>query len=190
MVLNENDRELVEACQRGDQDAFALLFEAYSDKVYSIAFRYAGDEAAAMDIAQDTFLKLLSRIGQFRSDSSFDTWLYRLVVNSCLDHRRRKRKLMPILDGLLDAVCSAPETVLHELLREERQEAVQDVVGKLVPDQRIVVILRYMEELSYEHIAEIVGCSIGTVASRLNRAHKVLERRLFHLRRQGGIGRG
>lgn len=189
MVLNENDRELIEACQRGDQDAFALLFDAHSDKVYSIALRYAGDEAVAMDIAQDTFLKLLSHIGQFRSDARFDTWLYRLVVNSCLEHQRRKRKLRPILDGFLDAMCAVHDTVLHELLRQERHDAVHEVVGKLPPDQRIVVILRYMEELSYDDIAEIVGCSMGTVASRLNRAHKVLERRLSHFRRQGGVGR-
>lgn len=189
MVLNENDRELIEACQRGDQEAFAVLFEIHSEKVYSIALRYAGEEAAATDIAQETFLKLLSHIGQFRSDSRFDTWLYRLVVNSCLEHQRRKRKLRPILDGLLDAVCAVQDTVLHELLRRERRDAVHEVVGKLPPDQRIVVILRYMEELTYEHIAEIVGCSIGTVASRLSRAHKVLERRLSHLRREGGDGR-
>ena len=90
MVLNENDRELIEACQRGEQDAFALLFEANKDKVYSIALRYAGDKAAAMDIAQETFLKLLSHIQQFRSDASFETWLYRLVVNSCLDHQDKE----------------------------------------------------------------------------------------------------
>jgi RNA polymerase sigma-70 factor, ECF subfamily len=189
MVLNENDRELIEACQRGDQEAFALLFNVHSDKVYSIALRYAGDEAVAMDIAQETFLKLLSHIGQFRSDAKFDTWLYRLVVNSCLEHRRRRRKLAPMLEGLLDAMCAVQDTVLHELLRRERQNAVHQVVGKLPPDQRIVVILRYMEELSYEDIADIVGCSIGTVASRLNRAHKVLERRLSHLRREGGSAR-
>src|SRR5688500_6953701 len=149
MVLSENDRDLIRACQEGDQEAFALLFEANSDKVYSIALRYAGDEAAAMDIAQDTFLKLLSHIRQFRADSTFDTWLYRLVVNSCLDYQRRKRKVIPILDGLLDAMGAVHDTVLHQLLREERQEAVQDVIGKLPPDQRIIVILRYMEELSY-----------------------------------------
>ena len=139
-----------------------------------------------MDIAQDTFLKLLSHIGQFRSDARFDTWLYRLVVNSCLEHQRRMRKWMPVLDGLLDAMCAVQDTVLHELLRKERQDAVHEIVRKLPSDQRIVVILRYMEELAYEEIAEIVGCSTGTVASRLNRAHKVLERRLSHLRREGG----
>lgn len=188
MVLNENDRELIEACQRGEQEAFALLFAANKDRVYSIALRYAGERSAAMDIAQEAFLKLLSHIRQFRSDANFDTWLYRVVVNSCLDHQRRRRRLAPLLDGIVDAMCAVKNSVLHDLLREERQVAVHKVVQKLPPEQRIVIILRYMEDLSYEHIAEILGCSVGTVSSRLNRAHKVLERRLSHLRHVGGVG--
>jgi RNA polymerase sigma-70 factor (ECF subfamily) len=85
MVLDANDREVIEACQRGDYDAFRLLFEAHKDRVYSIALRYSGDRAAAMDIAQDTFLKLLSSIRDFRADASFESWLYRIVVNRCLE---------------------------------------------------------------------------------------------------------
>src|SRR5467141_1253188 len=104
MVLDANDREVIEACQRGDHDAFRLLFETYKDRVYSIALRYSGDEAAAMDIAQETFLKLLSSIQTFRGDSNLETWLYRIVVNRCLDFQRSSRKLMPFLDDLLEAV--------------------------------------------------------------------------------------
>ena len=141
-----------------------------------------------MDIAQDTFLKLLSRIGDYRAEASFDSWLYRLVVNSCLDHQRRGRRIAPFVEDLLDVFLSPKETVLHELLRAEMQEHVRQAVGTLSPEHRIVVVLRYTEGLSYDDIAEIVGCSVGTVASRLNRAHKVLERRLSHLRRAGGVG--
>jgi RNA polymerase sigma-70 factor (ECF subfamily) len=184
MVLNETDRELIEACRRGEQDAFALLFEAYRDRVYSIALRYAGDRSAALDIAQDAFLKVLSHIRQFRADANFETWLYRIVVNSCLDHHRRRRRLMPVLHGVLDRAMAGRRTVLHEMVERERDTEVQDVIRKLPPEQRIVVLLRYMEDLPYEQIAEITGCSKGTVASRLNRAHKVLERRLAHLRHQ------
>jgi len=180
MVLD--DRELIEACQHGDQDAFRQLFEANKDRVYSIALRYSGDRAAAMDIAQDTFLKLLSRIQEFRGQASFDSWLYRIVANSCLDHRRRTRRLMPLLEDLVNLFTVRRETVLHDLLRNEMQQDVQQVVAGLAPDQRIVVVLRYTENLSYEEIAEIMGCSSGTVGSRLNRAHKVLERRLSYLR--------
>jgi len=178
MVLDANDREVIGACQRGDYDAFRLLFETHKDRVYSIALRYSGDEAEAMDIAQETFLKLLSSIQDFRGDSSFESWLYRIVVNRCLDHQRRGRKLMPFLDDLLDAA----ESALSKLLRAEVENDVQAIVGKLPPEQRIVVVLRYTEGLSYEEIAAILNCSKGTVASRLNRAHSVLERRLAHLR--------
>lgn len=188
MVLDANDREVIEACQRGDYDAFRLLFETHKDRVYSIALRYCGDEAAAMDIAQETFLKLLSSIGEFRGDANFESWLYRIVANRCLDHQRRGRRLMPLLAEVLDAIRTPARSVLHELLRAEFEQDVQRIVGTLPPEQRIVVVLRYTEGLAYEEIAGILGCSPGTVASRLNRAHKVLERRLSHLRVRGGSG--
>jgi RNA polymerase sigma-70 factor (ECF subfamily) len=188
MVLDANDREVIEACKRGDHDAFAALFEAHKDRVYSIALRFSGNPAAAMDIAQDTFLKLLSSIKDFRSEANFESWIYRIVVNRCLDHQRRGRRWMPVIEDFLDALRSSGETVLQELLRVETQRNVQDVVAKLPPEQRIVVVLRYTEGLAYDDIAEILGCSPGTVASRLNRAHRVLHRRLAHLRRGGNCG--
>jgi len=189
MVLEGNDRELIDACQRGDYDAFRSLFEAHRDKVYSIALRYSGNEAAAMDIAQDTFLKLLSRISEFRGEASFESWLYRVVVNSCLDYQRRGRRWMPFLADFFDAVAAPAESVLQRLLQAEEQDQVQRTIAKLPPDQRIVIVLRYTEGLSYEEIAQILGCSQGTVASRLNRAHKLLGRRLSHLREvRGGSG--
>lgn len=190
MVLHANDpqviEDVIEACQRGDSEAFRALFEAYKDRVYSIALRYSGNPAAAMDIAQDTFLKLLSRIGDYRSEASFDSWLYRLVVNSCIDDQRRGRRMTPFLDGLLDAVCAPAESVLHKLMRAETEQRVQDVVARLAPEHRIVIVLRYTEGLAYDEIAKILGCSPGTVASRLNRAHKILERRLSPLRSDEG----
>jgi RNA polymerase sigma-70 factor (ECF subfamily) len=177
MVLDapqqELDRELIEACQRGDHDAFATLFEAHQDRVYSIALRFSGDPSVALDIAQDTFLKLLSKIGEFRGEAKFESWLHRLVVNSCLDHRRAGRRWSP-----LATLRASGDSVLQRLLRTEVQESVQQIVAKLAPELRMVVILRYTEELSYDQIAEILGCPPGTVASRLNRAHKILERRL------------
>jgi len=183
MVLDANDpqtiEDVIEACRQGDTDAFRELFEAYKDRVYSIALRFSGNPAAAMDIAQDTFLKLLSRIGDYRSEASFDSWLYRLVVNSCIDDQRRGRRMAPFLDGLMDAVCGPAESVLHKLMRTETEQRVQAVVAKLAPEHKIVIVLRYTEGLSYDEIARVVGCSPGTVASRLNRAHKILERRLW-----------
>jgi RNA polymerase sigma-70 factor, ECF subfamily len=183
MVQGVNHQEVVEACQSGDDDAFRVLFETHKDRVYSIALRYAADSAAAMDIAQDTFVKLLSSIQQFRGDSSFESWLYRMVVNSCLDYHRKRRRFLPLMDEALDVFRSSNETALHEMLREEQEERVQQVVAQLPEEQRIVVVLRYTEGRSYEEIADLLGCRRGTVASRLNRAHKSLERRLSHLRK-------
>jgi len=189
MVLDSTGRELIEACQRGERDSFRALFEAHKDKVYSIALRYAGDEAAAMDIAQETFLKLFSAIRQFRGEATFESWLYRLVVNSCMDQKRRRHRFLPLVDEFVGALRSSGENVLHKLLRVEVSERVRAAVASLPPEQRIVVILRYTEGLSYEEIASALGCSMGTVASRLNRAHKFLERRLAHVvRAEGGRG--
>lgn len=182
-VLSTDRPDLIHACQRGDNAAFAELFDTYKDRVYSIALRFSGDPAAALDISQDIFLKLLSRIGEFRGDARFETWLYRLVANRCLDHRRRGLRITPIVENLMDAVRPSRATVLEDLMQAEFRQSVQSVVAKLPAEQRMVVILRYTEGLAYEQISEILNCSPGTVASRLNRAHKTLERRLSHLRK-------
>jgi RNA polymerase sigma-70 factor (ECF subfamily) len=186
MVLNqieeaETGNQLIEGCRRGDPEAFRALFEKYKDTVYSIALRYSGDAAVAQDIAQDTFLKLFSTVGSFRGDSNFEAWLYRVVVNSCFDQKRRTRRLTPLLDGILDALRTPDVSVLDEVLQAEMSTYVRSVVDSLPANQRIVVVLRYTQGLSYEEIAGIVGCSSGTIASRLNRAHKTLGRRLSRL---------
>ena len=172
------ERELVVACQRGDRDAFRELFECHKDRVYSIALRFAGDSHTAMDIAQDTFLKLFSSIRDFRGDSSFDTWIYRLVVNSCLDHRRKAWRLLPLAGEFLGTLRTSGGGKLDDLLREEADGRLRSAIDKLPAGLKITVVLRYTQGLSYEEIAEVLGCSAGTVASRLNRAHKSLERTL------------
>lgn len=175
------ERDLVGACQRGERDAFRALFEAYRNKVYSIALRFSGDQAAAMDIAQETFLKLFSSIRDFRGDASLDTWIYRLVVNSCLDQRRRGWRLMPLIDEFAVTLRAPATSSLDDMLRSERGERVRAAIDRLPADLRIVVVLRYTEGLSYEEIAEVLACKLGTIASRLNRAHKKLERWLAHV---------
>jgi RNA polymerase sigma-70 factor (ECF subfamily) len=189
MVLEGLERELVEACRRGERDAFRALFETYKGKVYSVALRFSGSQAAAMDIAQDTFLKLFSCIGEFRGDSGFETWVYRMVVNRCLDQKRRSRRLVPLADSFL-ASLSVPGDALAGLLRSEVSARVKAAVEKLPPEMRIAIVLRYTEGLSYDRMAEVLGCSQGTVASRLNRAHKALERRLSHMVDRPGGNRG
>src|ERR1700693_5949843 len=97
-VPDSIDARVIRACQQGDREAFRLLFEAYKDRVFSIARYSLGDEAAADDVTQQIFVKLITRIGQFRGDSEFTTWLYRLVINSCLDERRKRRRFLPVTE--------------------------------------------------------------------------------------------
>jgi RNA polymerase sigma-70 factor (ECF subfamily) len=178
MVLEGTDHELLEGCRRGEPEALRELFESHKDKVYSIALRYSGDSAVAMDTAQDVFLKLFSAIHNFRGGANFDSWLYRIVVNSCLDQKRRTRRLIPLVDGLLDALQSPGASALDQVVRSELSSRLRSAVARLPAEQRIVIVLRYTQGLSYDEIAEILGCSTGTVASRLNRIHKTLGRRL------------
>jgi RNA polymerase sigma-70 factor, ECF subfamily len=180
-VAEGTERELIEGCRRGERAAFHTLFETYRDRVFSVALRFAGDRALAMDIAQDTFLALYGTIGEFRGESTFSTWVYRIVVNRCLDHRRRNWRWVP-LAAEVRAMLRAPGDALQSILGTELRGHVRTAVEKLPPEQRIVVVLRYTEGLAYEEIASVLGCSAGTVASRLSRAHRTLERRLAGLK--------
>lgn len=176
------DGRLLEACQQGDRDALRALFDAYKDRVYSLALHYTRDHAAASDIVQEVFLKLTTRLERFRGDARFGTWLCRLVVNACLDERRRRWRLVPFgpEDGARQAVERRPQEEI--LARHQIREAVQAAVARLSPKLRLPILLRYLEGLSYEEIAAVLGCTKGTVASRLNRGHRDLARRLGSLR--------
>ena len=173
---------VIEACQRGDRDAFRVLFETYKDRVYSIAvYSIGGDKSVAEDVTQQIFLKLFTAIQQFRGDSEFTTWLYRLVVNACMDERRKRRKLLPWGDSFT-STPSHKKPQEKQYARVEIAEAVQLAIGELKPKFRLPILLKYVEGLSYDEIASVMGCSKGTVASRLNRGHGQLAKQLGHLR--------
>ena len=176
------DARVIEACQQGDRAAFQLLFETYKDKVFSIAvYSSGGDRSVADDLTQQVFLKLFTAIRQFRGDSEFTTWLYRLVVNACLDERRRRRRLLPWGETVAMRNPSEKKPQEKQYARLEVAEAVQAAIAELKPKFRLPILLKYIEGLSYEEIASVMGCSKGTVASRLNRGHSQLAKRLSHL---------
>ena len=174
---------VINACQEGDRDAFRVLFETYKDKVYSIAvYSSGGDATFADDVTQQIFLKLFTAIKQFRGDSEFTTWLYRLVVNACMDERRRRRRLLPFGDFFAMKHPSERNPQEKQYGKTEVAEAVRSAIAQLKPKFRLPILLKYMEGLSYEEIAQVMGCSKGTIASRLNRGHGQLAKRLSHLR--------
>ena len=178
------DDRVIGACQRGDREAFRELFEAYKDKVFSIAvYSMGGDKAAASDVSQQIFLKLINSIQRFRGDSAFTTWLYRLVVNACIDEQRKRGRLLQLDDN--------PIETQHDQCPQERQfarlevsEQVQTAINELTPKLRMPILLKYGEGLSYEEVAEVLECSMGTVSSRLNRGHQSLAKKLSHLRKE------
>ena len=180
------DPEIIESCRRGDRDALRVLYEAYKDRVYSIAFYFFhGDAPAAHDVTQEVFLKLIGAVAKFRGESAFSTWLYRLVVNACLD-RTRRGKTEPAGDAAPLAALADPIASHEErFARAEVAQSVQAAIVSLPPKLRIAILLRYFDELSYADMAAALNCSIGTVASRLSRGHRLLAKKLAPLR--GGL---
>ena len=173
---------IIEDCKAGDRQAFHALFESYKDKVYAIALHFSGDDAMAKDVTQQVFLKLFTTISQFRFDSEFTTWLYRIVANACIDEQRKRRRFVPFGEGEEVIDRKARGSQEKTLIKREVSESVQTAITHLSPKLRLPILLKYVEGLSYEEIAAALGCSIGTVSSRLNRGHKALARELGHLR--------
>ena len=183
------DERVIAACQQGDREAFGLLFDSYKDKVFSIAvYSFGGDHAAANDVSQQIFLKLMTSIVQFRGDSAFTTWLYRLVVNTCIDEQRKRRRFLPFGESIpMSKVADRSGPEKHYAKREVA-DCVQAAIQELKPKWRLPILLKYVEGLSYEEIADVLSCSKGTVASRLNRGHQALARKLSHLRGEVVLG--
>ena len=180
----DTDAELIAAFQRGDRSAaLAGLYQHHKDQVYSIAFYFfRGDAALAADITQQVFLKLMTDIGKFRGASEFSTWLYRMVVNTCIDaSRKHKREVVPIRE-----IAASPDTKAKtpaaQWESKQLDENVRAAVDALPEPFRLAVLLRHFEELSYEEMAGALDCSIGTVSSRLSRAHKLLAESLAPVR--------
>jgi RNA polymerase sigma-70 factor (ECF subfamily) len=181
MPLEGVTPDMLEACRRGDPEAFERLVAACRDRVYSLACHLSGSETLADDIAQDVFVKLFTRIGQFRHQAEFTTWLYRIVANTATDYRRASRRLLPVEDGQR-ADWQAPE---QEACYSRAQTAarVRQALSRLRRRFRTPLVLRYVEGLSYEEIGRVLRISPGTVASRLSRGQLQLGRELRDLAR-------
>ncbi|HYP25271.1 MAG TPA: sigma-70 family RNA polymerase sigma factor [Blastocatellia bacterium] len=179
----EDEGRIIEGCRRGDRAAFHMLFELHKDRVYSIALHFTGEEASARDVSQQVFLKLFTAINQYRNESQFTTWLYRVVANVCLDEQRKHKRFVPIGHTVEVNNMVTKGSQEDTYIRREMQDSVRAAISDLSPKLRLPILLKYVEDLSYDEIASVLGCSKGTVASRLNRGHKALARKLGHLRR-------
>ena len=178
----EDEAVLIEQAQRGDLSAFDQLVLQHQQQVFAVALRMLGDRDEAQDVAQDAFIRAYQGIGTFRREAKLSTWLVSITMNLCRNRRRwwarRKRLIVASLDEPLEteegaigheAADPAP-TPGHAVERRERQQQLMDTLQLLDEAHRSVVILRDIEGYSYEEIAQMVGCQVGTVKSRLNRA--------------------
>jgi RNA polymerase sigma-70 factor (ECF subfamily) len=182
-VVNLSGRELsteiIESCRLGDRDAFRALYDLYKDRVYSLSlYFFHGDRAVASDVTQQVFLKAMTSIQQFRGHAEFSTWLYRLVVNACMDVARSRKSDAVIANRSRLEAFAAPGSQEEDYAQAQMANSVRAAVSVLPAKFRIAVLLRYFEDLSYEQMSKALHCSIGTVASRLSRGHKMLAERL------------
>jgi RNA polymerase sigma-70 factor (ECF subfamily) len=183
-LLRDPDADLVAACRDpgadGFEAAFEQLFARYRDRVYAIAFRVVGNGVDALDVVQESFALLFRKLHAFRGGSLFSTWLFRIVVNCSIDHRRRRDgggrvHAMPLpTESESDPVDQAPSPE-DRASSTEVGDQVQEAIALLSPKLRAILALRYLEDMSYDELAATLGLSLGTVKSRLARAHLALE---------------
>jgi len=186
MATNRLDAELVKRVQAGDTTAFDLLVQKYQHKVVNLVGRFVSDSAECNDIAQETFIKAFRAIGGFRGDSQFYTWLYRIASNTAKNYlASNARKSAVYSVDIDDAEHFDGESRLKEfdnpenlLLTDEIKRTVFMAIEALPEDLRTAITLREMEGLSYEEIAEVMDCPVGTVRSRIFRAREAIDKEL------------
>ena len=184
MTENQIEQDLPAACL-GDREVFELLFRENQKRVYSVALNFfGGNSELAEDITQQVFLKIFSSLENFRGEAEITSWLYRVTINACIDEQRKSRRFSFFSDLLGFAEPKIKRTQDDKVYNREISSEVQKAVATLKTKFRLPILLKYVEELSYREIAEILECSEGTVASRLNRGHKLLARKLEHLKNE------
>jgi RNA polymerase sigma-70 factor (ECF subfamily) len=178
-----DDRALVERATRGDREAFGALVQRHQDRVFNLAYQVVRNREDALDVAQEAFVKAFTSLPSFKGESSFTTWMHRIVVNLAIDAlRRRRRGDATTYDDRRAVSDDAGETLMAPDDPATAMEARQlrTLLGRgiqaLPPAHRAVLILREIEGLSYEEIARAVGCSLGTVMSRLFYARRKLQK--------------
>jgi len=175
--------ELVRAAAKGNEEAFAQLVRLHENKVYHLALRLCGNPEDASDVAQEAFLSAWRGLPNFRGESGFTTWLYRLVNNAAIDHLRRGKKQrfdVSIDDEEAPVDTPDPAPGPQEAAEgKELQQAVADGLRQMNEDHRQVLVLREIQQLSYEEIAQVLQLDLGTVKSRISRARNSLRKILL-----------
>ena len=184
-----SDQQLVERVQAGDKRAFDLLVLKYQHKIISLVGRYVKDHHEAMDVSQEAFIKAYRALANFRGDSQFYTWLYRIAINTAKNYLVARNRRPPDVDvevneygdyGSVDVMADV-DTPENLMARDQLQDKVFATLEKLPDDLRTALTLREFEGMSYEQIAEVMDCPVGTVRSRIFRARDAIDKEVAKL---------
>ncbi|MTI83665.1 MAG: sigma-70 family RNA polymerase sigma factor [Firmicutes bacterium] len=179
-----SDEQLVDKFKSGSVEAFEELVNRYERKVYTLAYRFTGNYADAGDMVQEVFIRVYRALPKFRAESSFSTWIYKVAANVCRDELRKQRRKKSVSLENMEAnqgeIAVTDEAQSPEEFVEQRdlQARVQKYIDQLTEDQRMILLLREMHQLSYEEMADVLECSLGTVKSRLSRARLALKNKM------------
>ena len=175
----ENEHDLLEASRQGNRHVFKQIYDIYRERVYSLAYYMCKNIETAEDLTQQIFLKAYLALDSFKGSAQFGTWLFRLAMNTCIDEQRKKRKneIIPLAKVSPD-IFVAKESADDRLQQKEISQAIEKSILNLSDTLRSTFVLRYISELSYSEISETLGCSVGTVSSRLNSCLKILAHEL------------
>ncbi len=182
-----SDAACVRRLQRGDTDAFEILVRRHEKAIFNLVYRMLGNYDDAAETAQEVFLSAYRAIGQFRGESNFSTWLYRIALNHATTRRKstnlRQKRLVPI-DGsdMVDDTQLGPAETLE---KKELRERVQRALNELEPEDATVILLRDLQDIPYEDVARVLKIPVGTVKSRLHRARRALKTHLTAYFRAG-----
>jgi RNA polymerase sigma-70 factor (ECF subfamily) len=192
-LAKDTDKELVRRVQKGDRRAFDLLFARYQHKIVNLVGRYLRNPQDVEDVTQEAFIKAFRALPRFRGESAFYTWLYRIAINTAKNHLVARGRRPPGVDvDVDDAEYMDGSDLLKEgespeaaLSRDELSAAIDEAIGQLPDDLRSAVTLREFDGLSYEQIAQIMECPVGTVRSRIFRARESIDRHIAPLLDRG-----
>lgn len=189
------DQELVQRVQAGDKKAFDLLVMKYQQRIVHVITGFVHDPVEAMDVAQEAFIKAYRAIPNFRGDSAFYTWLYRIAINTAKNYLTAAARRPPQMD--VDAseatnYFDAPElkefeTPENKLMRDELENTIHEAIADLPEDTATAIRLREFEGMSYEEIAQAMDCPIGTVRSRIFRAREAIDKQIQSMGSEGGL---
>lgn len=187
MADYRDEKRLIAALRAGEREAFERLLDLYQDKVHGMVRRMVG-EPDAEDVAQDALVEVCNSVTSFQGRAKLATWVYRVAMNVCLEHRRKRRlETMPIQDSLLDSLAGPEPEPSSAAMRNEDRQTVNAAIDSLPQIHRDVVVLHELQGLTYNECAEVLGCPVGTVKSRLSNAFRALRESLREYASEGGI---